>query len=158
MSEPRHLVAKPLTAADFAPYGEVFVAPGEGRENTDWDIPGFDRAKLRLSLSRRAPATLPFSTQIMERHSRSQQIFIPLQIGRFLVIVAANDGAPMPKLERAVAFIGQAGQALNYRVGTWHHPFTVLDREAEYASLMFRDGGPLDEEFVDLPRPLLITV
>jgi ureidoglycolate lyase len=157
MSEPHHLIAKPLTAADFAPYGEVFTAPGEGRENTDWEIPGFHRAKFCLSLSRRAPATLPFSTQIMERHPQSQQIFIPLRISRFLVIVAPNDGAPMPKAERAVAFIGRVGQALNYRVGAWHHPFTVLDHEAEYASLMFRDDGPLDEEFVDLPRPLLIT-
>jgi ureidoglycolate lyase len=157
MSEPHHLIAKPLTAADFAPYGEVFTAPSEGRENTDWDIPGFDHAKFRLSLSRRGPATLPFATQIMERHPQSQQIFIPLRISRFLVIVAPNDGAPMPKCERTVAFIGQAGQALNYRVGTWHHPFTALDQEAEYAALMFRNGGPLDEEFVDLPRPLLIT-
>src|SRR5229473_5359171 len=151
MSEPHHLITKSLTAADFALYGEVFTAPSEGRESTDWDIPGFNDAKFCLSLSRRAPATLPFSTQIMERHPQSQQIFIPLRISRFLVIVAPNDGAPMPKLERAVAFIGCAGQALNYRVGTWHHPFTVLDQGAEYASLMFRDGGPLDEEFVDLP-------
>jgi ureidoglycolate lyase len=157
MGDPHHLVAKSLTAAAFAPYGEVFSAPSEGRQSTDWDIPGFNDAKFRLSLSRRTPAALPFSTQVMERHPQSQQIFIPLRISRFLVIVAANDGAPMPKLERAVAFIGRAGQALNYRVGTWHHPFTVLDHEAEYASLMFRDGGPLDEEFVDLPRPLLIT-
>jgi ureidoglycolate lyase len=157
MSEPHRLIATPLTAAGFAAYGEVFTAPSEGRESTDWDVPAFNDAKFRLSLSRRAPAALPFSTQIMERHPQSQQIFIPLRISRFLVIVAANDGAPMPKLERAVAFIGRAGQALNYRVGTWHHPFTVLDHEAEYASLMFRDGGPLDEEFVDLPRPLLIT-
>jgi len=152
-----NLIAKILTPSDFAPYGEVFVAPREGRENTDWEIPSFDRAKFCISLSRRAPAALPFSTQIMERHRQSQQIFIPLRISRFLVIVAPNDGAPTPRLERAVAFIGREGQALNYRAGTWHHPFTVLDREAEYASLMFRDGGPLDEEFVDLPRPLLIT-
>jgi ureidoglycolate lyase len=157
MSEPHHLIAKPLAAADFAPYGQVFAAPREGRDNTDWEVPAFDHAKLCLSLSRRAPATLPFSTQIMERHPQSQQIFVPLRISRFLVIVAPNDGAPMPKLDRVVAFIGQSGQALNYRVGTWHHPFTALDRDAEYASLMFRDGGPLDEEFVDLPRPLLIT-
>jgi ureidoglycolate lyase len=158
MSEPLHLIAKALTTEAFAPYGEVFAAPrSEGRENTDWDLPGFDRAKLCLSLSRRGPTTLPFSTQIMERHRQSQQIFIPLRVSRFLIIVAPNDGAPMPKPERAIAFIGQPGQALNYRVDTWHHPFTVLDQEAEYASLMFRDGGPLDEEFVDLPRPVLIT-
>src|SRR6266478_5714558 len=157
MSAPYHLIAKTLTASDFAPHGEVFMAPGEGREHTDWDIPGFNHAKLCLSLSRRAPVTFPFSTQVMECHRQSQQIFIPLRISRFLVIVAPNDGAPVPKPERASAFIGREGQALNYRAGTWHHPFTVLDREAEYASLMFRDGGPLDEEFVDLPRPLLIT-
>jgi ureidoglycolate lyase len=157
MNESLHLTAMPLTAAAFAPYGEVFGAPDAiGSKSADWPVPGFDHAKFCLSISRRAPAKLPFTTQIMERHLQSQQIFFPLRISRFLVLVAPGGGAA-PDLDRLVAFIGQAGQALNYRIGTWHHPFTVFDAEAEYASLMFKDGSPRDEEFVDLPRPLHIT-
>ena len=158
MDEPYHIAAMPLTAQEFAPYGDVFGVPAsETRENADCAIPPIEDAKLCLSLSRRAPATLPFATQIMERHSRSPQIFIPLKVSRFLVIVAPGTGGPLPELERTVAFIGRAGQALSYRAGTWHHPFTVLDEQSQYASLMFRDGTPLDEEFVDLRRRLLIT-
>jgi ureidoglycolate lyase len=157
MTEPLHLTAEKLTPAAFAPYGEVFGAPGEvGTETASWPVPGFDRAKFCLSISRRAPAALPFTTQIMERHLQSQQIFFPLRISRFLVIVAPGGGTS-PDLGKVVAFIGCAGQALNYRIGTWHHPFTVFDEEAEYASLMFKDGSARDEEFVDLPRPLHIT-
>src|SRR5471030_1127573 len=81
MSDPHHLTAKPLTAEEFAPFGDVLTAPrSEGRQNTDWEVPRFDRAKLCLSLSRRAPTTLPFSTRIMERHLQSQQIFLPLRV------------------------------------------------------------------------------
>jgi ureidoglycolate lyase len=157
MNEPLHLTAQTLTADAFAPYGEVFDAPASvGSKSMDWPVPGFDHAKFCLSISRRAPASLPFTTQIMERHLRSQQIFFPLRISRFLVIVAPGGGT-LPALDQLVAFIGRAGQALNYRIGTWHHPFAVFDAEAEYASLMFRDGGPRDEEFVDLPCPLRIT-
>jgi ureidoglycolate lyase len=157
MNEPLHLTAKTLTSEAFAPYGEVFGAPATlGWTAAEWPMPGFDHAKFCLSISRRAPASLPFTTQIMERHLQSQQIFFPLRISRFLVLVAPGGGA-RPDLDKLVAFIGQAGQALNYRIGTWHHPFTVFDAEAEYASLMFKDGSPRDEEFVDLPRPLHIT-
>ena len=157
MTEPLHLSATKLSAEAFAPYGEVFGAPSTiGSKSADWPVPGFDCAKFCLSISRRAPASLPFTTQIMERHLQSQQIFFPLRISRFLVIVAPGGGSA-PDLSKLVAFIGQAGQALNYRVGTWHHPFTVFDTEAEYASLMFKDGSSRDEEFVDLPRKLHIT-
>ena len=157
MSQPLHLSARPLAAEAFAPYGEVFDAPGSaGTKTASWPVPGFDQAKFCLNISRRAPASLPFTTQIMERHLQSQQIFFPLRISRFLVIVAPGGGTG-PDLDKLVAFIGRAGQALNYRIGTWHHPFTVFDEEAEYASLMFKNGSARDEEFVDLPRPLHIT-
>jgi ureidoglycolate lyase len=157
MTEPLKLTAQPLTPEAFAPYGEVFDAPeSAGTRTASWPLPAIDQAKFCLNISRRAPAALPFTTKIMERHLQSQQIFFPLRISRFLVLVAPGGGAA-PDLDKVVAFIGHAGQALNYRIGTWHHPFTVFDQEAEYASLMFKDGSPRDEEFVDLPRPLHIT-
>jgi ureidoglycolate lyase len=157
VTEPLRIAARPLTAEAFAPFGEVLAAPAAiGRDAVDWPVPRLGDPRFCLNLSRRPPASLPFTATVMERHLRSQQSFFPLRIGRFLVLVAPA-GGKAPDLDRVVAFIGRAGQGINYRAGIWHHPFTVFDGEAEYASLMFRDGGDLDEEFVDLARPLLIS-
>src|SRR5271154_2437894 len=94
MTEPLHLTAKTLTAEAFMPYGEVFDAPATvGSKSMDWPVPAFDHAKFCLSISRRAPASLPFTTKIMERHLQSQQVFFPLRISRFLVIVAPGGGS-----------------------------------------------------------------
>ena len=40
---------------------------------------------------------------------------------------------------------------MTYGVGVWHHPFTVLDRPARFAIVMWRDGTSADDDFVDVP-------
>ena len=39
-------------------------------------------------------------------------------------------------------------------MNVWHHPLTVLDEAAAFAILMWRTGGPGDEEFTELRHPL----
>ncbi|MBV8167875.1 MAG: ureidoglycolate lyase [Alphaproteobacteria bacterium] len=79
-------------------------------------------------------------------------------MSRYLVIVAppARDGGPDAGAARA--FVATAGQGITYRAGTWHHGMTVLDRGAEFAVVMWRDGTAADEEFVTLPGELVIGV
>ena len=55
------------------------------------------------------------------------------------------------------AFIGQPGQGINYRPGTWHHPLVVLDEPAQFAMLVWEDGGKEDCVEWRLPQPAIVT-
>lgn len=149
------LTARPLTAEAFAPFGEVLEAPA---------APGrvyFDRALANLrpaaapSLSivvKEPDAAPPLRSAVMERHPFSSQSFVPLDAGRWLVVVAppAAEGGG-PDMARALAFLARCDQGVTYGANVWHHPFTVLDRPARFVVVMWRDGTPADDEFVDVP-------
>ncbi len=148
------LLAEPLTATAFAPFGEVLETPAEpGRTYFETALanrrPG---AWPSLSLSRKAPlAALPLASTVMERHRHSSQSFIPMEAGRWLVIVAPHHAASGgPDMARARAFVARPDQGVTYGADVWHHPSTVLDREARFAVFMWRDGGPGDDEFVEV--------
>lgn len=147
----RTIQAIPLEPGAFAPFGRVHAVPeAPGRF---WvDEPFADAAPgLRPSLSFLRLAPTPEAelvVEALERHPRTAQTFLPLEVGRFLVVVApaAADGGP--DTQRAVAFLGSAGRALTYGRGVWHRAMAVLDRPALMAILMRRDGTPADDEIV----------
>ena len=156
----RQIRTHPLCREGFAPFGDVLEVPaGGGRTYFDGGLgnarPG---ASPSLSLTRVAPiAELPLLAKVMERHEFSSQSFIPLAIGRWLMIVAPSAAGGGPDASAAQAFLAGPGQGITYHVGTWHHPLTVLDRAAELAVFMWRDGTAGDEEFVPV-EPFLVTV
>lgn len=148
------LTLEPLSAAAFAPFGEVLEAPKE---------PGRDYFEKRLgnrregvppsiSLTHRLPAALPLRSTTMERHPTSSQSFIPMDAARWLVIVAPHAAGGGPDMARARAFLARPDQGITYGIDVWHHPFTVLDRPQRFAVVMWRDGSPLDDEFVTVPE------
>ncbi|MCO6419369.1 ureidoglycolate lyase [Siccirubricoccus sp. KC 17139] len=156
------LRAEPLTSAAFLPFGEVIECPEvPGRTYFEDALanlrPG---ARPSISLTVKAPLTaLPLRSTTMERHEFSSQSFIPQEGGRWLAIVAphaadARGGAAsnsIPDMARARAFLCGPRQGVTYGANVWHHPFTVLDREARFVIVMWRDGTKADEEFVEVP-------
>lgn len=163
------LVARPVTAEAFAPYGEVVSAGlkqgSSANQGTavrfDWsaqlesDRPG---ARPNLAVFRSAPQPLPFTVKLLEHHPHSSQAFLPMICARFLVIVAptASDGGP--DASRVEAFVCGPGQGVNYRRGTWHHPIIALDQPAELAMLAWEDGTAGDCVERQLDAPLSIEV
>lgn len=149
----RRIHPSPLTAAAFAPFGDVLEAPSEpGRRYFDRGL-GNDRAhaKASLSLARVAPLSeQPLIARQMERHAHSSQSFVPLGAARWLVIVAPHGAGARPDVAAAQAFVVGPGQGITYRADVWHHPLTVLDAEAAFAILMWRDGSRDDEEFLGI--------
>jgi ureidoglycolate lyase len=95
---------------------------------------------------------------MLERHEFSSQSFMPLDVSRWLVVVApyGADGGPDPS--RASAFVAGPGQGVTYHMGTWHHGLTALDRPARFAVFMWRDGTGTDEEFRQLAQPFTVQV
>ena len=143
--------ARPLAAEAFAPFGDVIDLPTEtGRTYYD-DALGNLRpgARPSVSVSQREP-TLdePIVVNLLERHEFSSQTFVPLDVERWLVVVAPHAKAGGPDAANARAFIASGRQGVTYRANTWHHGLTVLDRPSRFAVFMFRDGGKGDEEFV----------
>jgi ureidoglycolate lyase len=146
------LIAQPLTAEAFAPFGQVLEAPAAvGRvaaqaalANRRPEVP------VSLSLVTKAPAALPLRSTTMERHPFSSQSFLPLDAGAWLVMVAPHAASGGPDMARAQAFLARGDQGVTYGVDVWHHPFTVLDRIARFAVLMWKDGTPADDDFVEV--------
>lgn len=142
------LQPEPLTAAVFAPYGQVIeavVTPeriNAGTTDKFADLANLDLdaagGRAQVSLYHGQPYELPFAVAMLERHPLSSQLFMPLSATPFLVIVAPPGPGPEPQHVRA--FVSNGEQGVNYDRGTWHHPlialgeaswFMVLERRAQ---------------------------
>lgn len=147
----REITINPLTAAAFAPYGDVIEAPARpGRRRFDEALANLRHdARPGLALSRTAPS--PAGTVVlhqMERHAFSSQSFVALAGSRWMVAVAPHGPDGKPDTDRLEAFVAGPFQGITIRADTWHAPMTVFDAEALFAVFMWRDGSEGDEEFV----------
>ena len=143
-------VPQKLTAEAFAPFGDVFEAPQEAGRTYYEDALGNLRPAARPSLSlthRIETPDRPLKSEMMERHEFSSQTFVPVDVGRWLIVVAPHAKAGGPDMARAVAFIASCKQGVTYKPNTWHHGLTVLDKPGRFAVFMWR-AGIKDEEFV----------
>ncbi len=156
----RLIRAWPLTRENFAPLRDVLQTPAApGRASFDDCLCSVrPEARASLSLLHIEPAAgLPLAARLMELHEFCSQTFIPLVVGRWLVIVAPPAAGGGPDVATAKAFLAGPGRGITYRLGTWHHPLTVLYRPAIFAVVMWRDGTARDEEFVHID-PFLVAV
>jgi ureidoglycolate lyase len=141
--------AETLTAAAFAPFGDVIeTSPGTARWINDNTCVRYDDL-ARVDVSREGgrplisifeaePRSLPFPVHMLERHPLSSQAFFPLDARPFLVVVA-EDG-PLPLADRIKAYLAAGMQGVNYRRNTWHHPLIALDLRSRF--LVIDRGGP----------------
>jgi ureidoglycolate lyase len=156
----RTIATEPLTATAFAPFGQVIEQPADFRRVYFSDALANSRqaAKPSLSLTHARPLATPELAAVkMERHEFSSQSFVPIDVSRYLVIVAPHGADGRPDPARLKAFVARGDQGVTYAMNVWHHPSTALDRPARFAVFMWLDGGSGDEEFVDLPAPITIT-
>lgn len=156
-----HLTAEPLTEAAFAPFGQTLslpAAPGRVDYSAFAENLRPGRATLCFRTSLTAPSILPLRTRVMERHAFSSQAFLPVDVARYVVMVAPDGADGGPDLAGARLFLVDGRTGINYRAGVWHHPMTVLDRDAVFATVMFNDGGDRDEDWTDLPVEVLLSL
>ncbi len=139
----------PLTAAAFAPYGEVIeaVPAAERRIINGGNTERFhDLARLDsgpgghaiVSIFRGQPRELPFVMTMMEHHPLGSQAFMPLSGRPYLVAVAPPGGGVRAGAIRV--FLAQPHQGVNYAAGTWHHPLLALDAVSDF--LVIDRSGP----------------
>ncbi|WP_116132333.1 ureidoglycolate lyase [Tropicimonas sp. IMCC34043] len=150
----RELIPAPLTAASFAPYGDVLEASGVPDRLINAGFCGrfHDRARLEfsggqagISLFQAVPRTLPHSFDLVERHPDGSQAFIPMSMDPFLVIVAPDRG---DRPGDPLAFVTAPGQGLNFHRGTWHGVLTPLYPPGLFAVVDRIGPGANLQEFV----------
>ncbi len=152
------LAPEPLTAAAFAPFGDVLEAMGapDRMINAGLCARFHDRARIDiaegrpgLSLFDAVPRALPYSFDLVERHPLGSQAFLPMTAAPFLVIVAPDAGGT-PGAPRA--FLTTGAQGINLHRGTWHGVLTPLHAPGLFAVLDRIGEGPNLQEF-HYPQP-----
>jgi ureidoglycolate lyase len=153
------IVPQALTKEAFAPFGDVITVPATpGRTYYD-DALGNLRPNAQPSLSmtfRQPTSDRPLRSETMERHEFSSQSFVPVDVGRWLIVVAPHASGGGPDMAKAVAFIASGWQGVTYKPNTWHHGLTVLDKPGRFGVFMWR-AGTKDEEFVPV-QPFTVKI
>lgn len=149
----------PLSAAAFAPYGDVIEASDDAVQkiiNYGHTIRFHDLARLDLdaeggqplvSIFRSTPLPRPIAVKVMERHPLSSQAFYPLGHHPYLVVVAGKGEFDANALK---AFLAAPGQGVNYHKGVWHHYSLALEAVSDF--LVIDRGGKeknCDEIFLE---------
>jgi ureidoglycolate lyase len=157
----RQILAAPLTAEAFAPFGEVLEAGGDFRLiNEGLCRRHHDRARMDFGPEGRAgisvfdaePRALPYTFDLIERHPEGSQAFIPMTAAPFLVIVATGpEEAPR-------AFLTNGAQGINLHRGTWHGVLTPLSSPGLFAVVdRIGDGANLEEHWFDEPWEIVAS-
>ena len=155
----RKVTTVPLTAAAFAPFGEVIEVTGPPDKIINQGMCGrhHDRATLDFWAGGRAGISLfdakarqlPYSLDMVERHPDGSQAFIPVSGVPMLVTVAENaDGVPVnPR-----AFVSQPGQSINLHRGVWHGVLAPLGAPGQYIVVdRIGDSPNLEEHWFTEP-------
>ncbi|WP_088343378.1 MULTISPECIES: ureidoglycolate lyase [Rhodomicrobium] len=156
----RTILAEPISAEAFAPFGELLVPPAApGRDYFDASLsnarPG---ARPSVSLAVAEPVAVPLDAVVMERHQFSSQSFVPVDADGYLAIVAPHAADGGPDVERGRAFLVPGGQGITFRADVWHHPMACLNRPSTFAIVMWLDGSSADTELVSLATPFRVAL
>jgi ureidoglycolate lyase len=147
----RILTPVPLTAAAFAPFGDVIEASDRAEQipiNYGYTTRFNDLARIDVavdgghaivSLFRALPLEPPL-LKVFERHPVGSQAFMPLQDRPYLVAVAPR--GPVFDPGQVTVFLAQPSQGVNYAKGVWHHFLLALDAQSDF--LVIDRAGPGD--------------
>lgn len=150
----------PLTAEAVAPFATV-IRGESGRLVTVpvvmelGDVPGH-HAFAVLS-----PQPVPAGTVTigaLERHPHSTQTFIPIRVGRWLVVVMPTLADGTPDTANVKAVLAGPEDAICIGRNVWHAGLTVLDRAAEFGMIMWRADNGDDGILLELDVPIVLSI
>jgi ureidoglycolate lyase len=158
------IVAAEITAEAFAPFGTLIDATAVKPEaiNDGTTMRHSDLAALDLRESGRDPVIgiyvasarrFPLGIAKLERHRRASQVFLPLGIHRFVVVVAP--GTEEPEWKALRAFLTRPGQGVAIRRGCWHHGLIALGDGDRFAVI---EGGDYRADTHELAAPQAIEL
>lgn len=155
-----NIKAAPLTPEAFAPFGQVLMAHGDGPERHAFAAHMDNRrsgAAPNMTYMRVKTVDLPVVIDALERHSFSNQTFIPLNGTRQLVVVCPSLPDNMPDISKMAAFVAAGSQAVNYNTGVWHAPRTAISGPGEFVMFRWDDGSADDTELLQIDTPVQVA-
>lgn len=154
------LRARPLTAEDFAPFGQVIalggaftpINAGRCRRYSDLARPEILEGHTGISLFQAEIRALPLPLTLMERHPLGSQAFLPMGGSDYLVAVALDEGGrPGPP----TAFLARQDQGIQLGRGVWHGVLAPISGSGLFAVVdRIGPGANLEEHPLD-PPPLI---
>lgn len=147
------IAATPLDAGSFAEFGEVLalsalqpasVNEGRGLRRNVPRLAAQPGLRDSVALYDLAPSLPPVPVGLVERHPLAAQLFMPLEVGRWLVVVMPQRPDGTPDAAGVRAFVAGPDQAVVYAPGVWHLPLVALDRPARFLMRM-AEGGTADD-------------
>lgn len=156
----RTIFIEELTAAAFAPFGQVIETAGAnhyainaGKTERFHDLArvelGGVHARPLISIFRGQPYALPLSLGLVERHPLGSQAFYPLSPASWLVIVAEDEGGMPVRLR---AFRPAPDQGVNIAMNIWHGVLTPLEAESDFLVVdRGGEGNNLEEHVFETP-------
>ncbi len=154
----RDLIAHPLTADAFAPFGDVLalkadpdIIINEGMCGRHHDLARLDfvDGTAGISLFDAQLRSYPHAVKLVERHPLGSQAFIPMSETGFLVVVGEdNNGTP----QNLRAFLTEPGQGINFHRGIWHGVLAPLSAPGLFAVVdRIGEGKNLEEYWFENP-------
>ena len=161
----RTLHPEPLTAAAFAPFGDVIELAGTRQMpiNAGTTIRFHDLAQVDvlaeggrtlINLFRAQPRDEPVQLSLMERHPLGSQAFVPLVDAPYYVVVAEDDNGKPGELH---AFVSNGWQGVNYAKNVWHHPLLALGAVRDFI-VVDRGGAGVNLEEHPLEEAVCIAL
>ena len=162
------ITALPLTADRFAPFGDVLEAVAGNKKIMNEakferysnlaqiEIDSDDGGRPSISIARcRSAAAMPYRVDMLERHPRGTQAFMPLTAFEFVVVVAPA-GEDIETQDIA-AFVTNGRQEINYHKGVWHIPIIAMQEGQEFMIVdRGGNGDNCDEHY--LGDPILVDI
>ncbi len=159
--------AGPLDREAFAPFGAVIAPAGASRRVNEGrglrtEVPASlvhttGAASPSLAIYDIAPSHWPVALGMVERHPLTSQLFVALEGGAFLVVVAPATAEGGPDARGARAFVARAGSGIVYAPGVWHLPLVAMERPGRFLMMMWETGTERDCEECRLDTPLTIV-
>ncbi|KAF9431929.1 Allantoicase [Entomortierella beljakovae] len=87
--------------------------------------------------------TPQFDIKLLERHSYSSQMFMPMGgdgNGSYVVVTAENGPDDKPVLSTLRAFRCNNTMGINYRPNVWHHPMIVVEKPVQFMTITHESG------------------
>lgn len=147
------LVAKPLTREGFAQFGDVIetdqaqhfsINEGDVERyhdlaNVDIDVDNGGRAIISF-FKINVAKTFPHKFNLIERHLKGSQAFIPMFNAPVVLVVAPKGDSVSSK--NLQAFITNGKQGFNFHAGVWHMP--LISEEKDRLFVVVDRTGPGD--------------
>jgi ureidoglycolate lyase len=122
------------------PQGRIPEAINEGTAHRHSDLAALDlrgpAADPVLGIYVARARAFPLAIARLERHAQATQVFLPLGMHRFVVVVAPGKGKPA--WDAVHAFVTSPGQGVALHRGTWHHGLIALGDGDRFAVI---EGG-----------------